>query len=48
VFEESGYVKVLKGFIGRKTNTTYTTTKVGEKAFKQHIEALEKMISSTK
>jgi DNA-binding MarR family transcriptional regulator len=46
--EESGYIKVLKGFIGRKTNTTYTTTKVGEKAFKQHIEALEKMINSTK
>ena len=38
--EESGYIKVLKGFIGRKTNTTYTTTKFGEKAFKQHIEAL--------
>ena len=46
--EESGYIKVLKGFIGRKTNTTYTTTKVGEKAFTQHIEALEKMINSTK
>jgi DNA-binding MarR family transcriptional regulator len=46
--EESGYIKVLKGFIGRKTNTTYTTTKVGEKAFKLHIEALEKMINSTK
>lgn len=46
--EESGFIKVLKGFIGRKTNTTYTTTKVGEKAFKLHIEALEKMISSTK
>ena len=46
--EQNEYIKVNKGFIGRKTNTTYTTTKIGEKAFKQHIEALEKMINSTK
>jgi DNA-binding MarR family transcriptional regulator len=46
--EESGFVKVQKGFIGRKTNTTYMATKAGEKAFKQHIEALEQMIRSTK
>ena len=44
--EESGYVKVQKGFIGRKTNTTYSVTKAGEKAFKAHIEALEQMIKS--
>lgn len=42
--EESGYMKVQKGFIGRKTNTTYSVTKAGEKAFKAHIEALEQMI----
>ena len=46
--EESGYLKVQKGFIGRKTNTTYSATKVGEKAFKHHIDALEKMINATK
>lgn len=46
--EESGYVRVQKGFIGRKTNTTYSVTKAGEKAFKSHLEALEKMIRSTK
>lgn len=46
--EESGYIKVQKGFIGRKTNTTYSVTKAGEKAFKAHLEALEKMIRSTK
>jgi DNA-binding MarR family transcriptional regulator len=44
--EENGYVKVHKGFIGRKTNTTYSITKAGEKAFKSHIEALENMIKS--
>ncbi len=44
--EESNYIKVKKGFIGRKTNTTYSVTKVGEKAFKTHLEALEQMIKS--
>ncbi len=44
--EENGFIKVQKGFIGRKTNTTYTITKAGEKAFKQHLEALEQMIKS--
>ena len=44
--EDSGYLKVQKGFIGRKTNTSYSVTKAGEKAFKQHLDALEKMIRS--
>ena len=46
--EESEFVKVQKGFIGRKSNTTYTITKTGEKAFKTHLTALEKMIGSVK
>jgi len=46
--EEAGYIKVNKGFIGRKTNTTYAATKAGEKAFRLHLEALEQMIKSTK
>ena len=33
--EESVYIKVHKGFVGRKTNTTYTVTKTGRKAFRQ-------------
>jgi len=44
--EENGYIKVQKGFIGRKTNTTYSVTKAGEKAFKAHLDALEEMIKS--
>ena len=44
--EESGYLKVQKGFVGRKTNTTYSVTRAGEKAFKQHLDALEQMIKS--
>ena len=46
--EENNIIKVEKGFIGRKTNTTYKITKAGEKAFKDHINALEKMIKATK
>lgn len=46
--EEEGFLKVHKGFIGRKTNTTYAITKAGEKAFTEHIAALEKMIKGIK
>lgn len=46
--EEATYIKVYKGFIGRKTNTTYKVTKAGEKAFKLHLDALEQMIRGTK
>ena len=46
--EENGYIKVHKGFIGRKTNTTYSISKTGEKAFGEHISALESMIKGVK
>ncbi len=46
--EEQGFIKVHKGFIGRKTNTTYAITKTGEKAFQEHITALENMIKGVK
>jgi DNA-binding MarR family transcriptional regulator len=46
--EENGYIKVHKGFIGRKTNTTYSISKAGEKAFREHIEALEHMIKGVR
>ena len=44
--EDCAYIKVKKGFIGRKTNTTYSVTKSGERAFKGHLEALEQMIKN--
>jgi DNA-binding MarR family transcriptional regulator len=46
--EDNNFIKVNKGFIGRKTNTTYSATKAGEKAFKSHLDALEKMIKNIK
>lgn len=46
--EENGSIKVRKGFIGRRTNTTYSITKSGERAFKDHVKALEGMIKGIK
>lgn len=46
--EDNKVIKVHKGFIGRKTNTTYSLTKTGDKLFREHIDALEKMIRATK
>ena len=46
--EENGFIKVHKGFIGKKTNTTYSITKAGENAFNEHIAALEKMIKGVR
>ncbi|WP_443946548.1 winged helix-turn-helix domain-containing protein [Pedobacter sp. AW1-32] len=42
--EQAEFIKVHKGFIGRKTSTTYTITEMGKQAFKDHLDALEKMI----
>ncbi|MCB4799516.1 winged helix-turn-helix domain-containing protein [Neotamlana laminarinivorans] len=43
--EKVEYIKVEKQFIGRKPNTRYSTTKLGELEFKKHINALEKLIN---
>lgn len=42
--EQAEFIKVHKGFIGRKTSTTYSITNLGKQAFKAHLDALEKMI----
>jgi len=42
--EQADFIKVHKGFIGRKTSTTYSITALGKQAFKAHLDALEKMI----
>ena len=46
--EDNGFIKVKKGFVGKKTNTTYSITKAGEKAFTDHISALENIIKGIK
>ncbi len=46
--EDIGYITVDKGFIGRKTNTTYKVTVNGKKAFQDHLNALEELIRNTR
>ncbi|WP_333693966.1 winged helix-turn-helix domain-containing protein [Flavobacterium sp.] len=38
------YISIEKQFIGKKPNTSYKATKLGKKAFRDHIDALEKLI----
>lgn len=42
--EQAEFIVVHKGFIGRKTSTTYSITELGKQVFKSHLDALEKMI----
>ena len=43
--EKEGVIEVKKQFIDRKPNTSYSITTEGKKLFKEHIDALEKLIS---
>lgn len=43
--EAEAYIATEKQFIGRRPNTSYTATKLGKKAFQDHIDALEKLIN---
>jgi DNA-binding MarR family transcriptional regulator len=45
--EAESYIIVEKQFIGKKPNTSYRVTLNGKKAFKDHIEALEKLIQNS-
>lgn len=42
--EKEEIILVTKQFIGRKPNTSYSVTELGVQLFKQHIDALEKLI----
>lgn len=42
--EAEQYIMIEKQFIGKKPNTRYMATSHGRKAFKDHIDALEKLI----
>lgn len=43
--ENEKYIVVEKQFIGKKPNTSYKATAEGKKAFQEHIDALEKLLS---
>lgn len=42
--EKLKYIEVKKQFIGKKPNTSYKATAIGIKAFKNHLDTLEKLI----
>ncbi len=42
--EKNEFIIVEKSFVGRKPNTTYRVTTEGQRAFKEHINALEQII----
>ncbi len=46
--EKEEFIGVEKSFVGRKPNTKYYMTKIGKKAFTDHLKALEKLIKSNK
>ena len=43
--EKNEMIEVQKQFLGRKPNTTYSITLLGKESFKQHLNALEKLIN---
>lgn len=43
--EDEQFIRIEKSFKGKKPNTTYFLTEKGAKAFKAHIDALEKIIN---
>ncbi|HQV36171.1 MAG TPA: transcriptional regulator [Flavobacterium sp.] len=45
--ETEDYISIEKQFIGRKPNTSYRATPLGKAAFKEHINALEKLIQKS-
>lgn len=46
--EKENFISVKKSFIGRKPNTRYSMTATGQKAFNDHLDALEKLIRAHK
>ena len=45
--EKLDYIRTRKRFIGRKPNTSYEATPAGKKAFSEHLDALERLISKS-
>ncbi len=43
--EKLKYIKVKKKFVGKKPNTSYGVTDMGRKAFTDHLDVLEKLLS---
>ncbi len=46
--EKHKYIEVQKRFVGRKPQSKYSATEKGRQAFKDHLDALEKIIQKRK
>jgi DNA-binding HxlR family transcriptional regulator len=44
--EQNEIISVSKQFVGRKPNTTYSSTQLGKEQFKQHLNALESLLKT--
>ena len=42
--DQMKYVEVRKRFVGKRPNTSYKATAAGIKAFKAHLDAIEKLL----
>ncbi|MFT5618618.1 MAG: DNA-binding MarR family transcriptional regulator [Arenicella sp.] len=42
--EKMEYLEIQKQFVGKKPKTTYRATLKGREAFKEHLNALEKLL----
>ncbi|MBL0128129.1 MAG: transcriptional regulator [Flavobacteriales bacterium] len=42
--EELNYVLVRKRFIGKRPNTSYKNSVAGARAFREHLDAIERLI----
>jgi DNA-binding MarR family transcriptional regulator len=45
--EKNNYVSISKKFVGKKTLTTYAVTAAGKRAFTEHLDAIEQLISTS-
>ena len=45
--EQVGYVKVKKGFIGKRPRTWFSLTREGRRAFERHMTALREIADGT-
>lgn len=46
--EENNYLEIRKQFIGKRPNTSYKATAQGQKAFNDHLDALEALLKMKK
>ena len=44
--EKEGFIHIKKEFVGKKTSTTYSATKIGVKAFEEHLDVLEDLLKN--